>query len=132
MPQSFPGVTLLTGYLEIEQTGRSRSQGVNNAKLRQALDRLPVLALDEAWVLYATCDDFTGRVIDAGFRRHDHVTLIVTGDARDAAQFKVYELPELQRDEPRVRLTIVGGQVSLPATGCRTVVFGQPLGAVEA
>ena len=75
MSQSFPGVTLLTGYLEIEQTGRSRNNGANNAKLRQALDRLPALALDEAWVLYATCDDFTGRVINAGFRRHDHVHL---------------------------------------------------------
>lgn len=131
MSQSFPGVTLLTGYLEIEQS-RSRSNGVANSNLNKALDRLQSLALDEAWVLHATCTDYTGRNMDSGFRRHDQVSIIVTGDARDAAQFKVYELPELQRDEPRVRLTIVGGQVSLPATGIRTVVWGQPLGESEA
>ena len=132
MSQSFPGVTLLTGYLEIEQTGRSHNNGAISARLHQAMERLRAYALDEAWVLYATCTDYVGREATSGLRRHDQVTVIVTGDARDATQFKVYELPALQRDESRVRLTIVGGQVSLPATGCRTVIVGQPLSAVAA
>jgi len=125
-PVNYPGVTLLTGYLEIEE-GNLRHHEEITRRLREALIALNGCALDEAWVLHASCGDYVGHLIDDRFRRHDNVTVIVTGDARDAAQFKRYVLPALLRDSPVVRLTIVGGVVSQPATGVRTGLVGLPM-----
>jgi hypothetical protein len=125
-PVNYPGVTLLTGYLEIEE-GNLRHHEEITRRLREALIALNGCALDEAWVLQASCGDYVGHLIDDRFRRHDQVTIIVTGDARDETQFKRYVLPALLRDSPVVRLTIVGGEVSQPATGVRTGLMGLPM-----
>jgi len=124
--QDFPGITLLTGYLEIEDA-QVRHCDVISHRLHAALQRLNTYALDGAWVLHASCTDYVGRVLDGQLRRHDNVTVIVTGDARDATQFKRYVLPALRRDDPVVRLTLVGGVVSQPATGIRTSIVGLAL-----